>query len=100
MEATGVFSSCVTALMKASCCSLRRISRTRKMVFSTTPPMIIASSRIPKNSRMPVTPVEQYPTDIQQQDDGDQAGAERDEESDRFLAARDDHESSLRQRQK
>ncbi len=54
MEATGVFSSWVTALMKASCCSLRRISRTRKMVFSTTPQMIISTSRTPSTSRMPV----------------------------------------------
>ena len=54
MDATGVFSSCVTALMKASCCSLRRISRTRKMVLRTTPAMIIIISRIPRTSRIPV----------------------------------------------
>src|SRR5579863_5010713 len=53
MEATGVFSSWVTALMKASCCSFRRISRTRNVVFRTTPAMIRASSTMPKNRRMP-----------------------------------------------
>ena len=40
IDATGVFSSWVTALMNASCCSLRRISRTRKIVLSTTPVMM------------------------------------------------------------
>ena len=58
--------------------------------------MIMASRRIPKNSRMPVPPVEQNPSDVKQQDDGDQAGAERDEEGDRFLATRYDHKSRLR----
>ena len=32
IDAIGVFSSCVTALMKLSCSSLRLISRTRKTV--------------------------------------------------------------------
>src|SRR5579864_7348099 len=54
MAATGVFNSWVTALMKASCCSLRRISRTRKAVFTTTPPMTIASRMMPRNRRMPL----------------------------------------------
>src|SRR5579872_1586858 len=54
MAATGVFNSCVTALMKASCCSLRRISRTKKMVFTTTPPMIRAIRSMPRKSRMPL----------------------------------------------
>src|SRR5579864_8161736 len=54
MAATGVFNSWVTALMKASCCSLRRISRTRKAVLTTTPPMIMASSRMPRKSRIPL----------------------------------------------
>ncbi len=54
MEATGVFNSCVTALMNASCCSLRRISRTMEMVLTTTPKMMIDTSRMPRASRMPV----------------------------------------------
>src|ERR1700723_205189 len=54
MEATGVFNSWVTALIKASCCSLRRISRTRKVVLRTTPTMITRASSEPRNSRMPV----------------------------------------------
>ena len=53
MDATGVFSSCVTALMKASCCSFRRISRTRKTVFSTTPLISTATSRPPRNNKIP-----------------------------------------------
>ena len=40
MEAIGVFNSWVTALMKLSCCSLRRISRTRKPVLRISPRMI------------------------------------------------------------
>src|SRR5579864_7378504 len=54
MEATGVFSSCVTALMKASCCSLRLISRTRKVVLSTTPLMMVRASIVARNRRIPV----------------------------------------------
>ena len=53
MEAIGVFSSCVTALMKLSCCSLRRISRTRKMVFRMIPAMIAPKKIIPRKTLMP-----------------------------------------------
>src|SRR3954469_4879777 len=53
MGATGVLSSCVTALMKESCCSLRRISRTRKIVFSTTPAMISRKKMTPRIARTP-----------------------------------------------
>ena len=49
MEATGVFSSWVTALMNESCCSLRRISRTRKMVFSTIPAMMSRKKMTPEH---------------------------------------------------
>ena len=95
MEATGVFSSCVTALMKASCCSLRRISRTRKMVFSTTPLTISASSSTPKKTQDAGAPVEHDPADIEQQDDRDEPGAERQEERDRFLPAGNHHDFKL-----
>src|SRR5579884_2003774 len=47
MEAIGVFSSCVTALMKLSCRSFRRTSRTRKIVFSTTPAINRRKNGIP-----------------------------------------------------
>src|SRR6185503_20099178 len=50
MEAIGVFNSCVTALIKASCCSLRRISRIRKVVLSTTPNISTMKKIIPKIS--------------------------------------------------
>src|SRR6185312_5775621 len=50
MEASGVLSSCVTALMKASCCSLRRISRIRKVVFRTRPTIISTKKTMPKTS--------------------------------------------------
>src|SRR6185436_11874783 len=50
MEAIGVFSSCVTALIKASCCSLRRISRIRKVVLSTTPKISTMKKMIPRIS--------------------------------------------------
>ena len=39
--------------MKLSCCSLRRSSRTRKIVFTTIPAMITAKNTIPKNSNTP-----------------------------------------------
>src|SRR5437764_1896889 len=51
MEAIGVFSSCETALMKASCCSLRRISRTRKIVLSMSPAMMKPKKMMPSTSR-------------------------------------------------
>ena len=51
MEATGVFSSWVTALMKESCCSFLRISRTRKMVLSTMPAMMSGKKMIPSTVR-------------------------------------------------
>ena len=54
IEVIGVFSSWVTALMKASCCSLRRISRTRKNVLSTTPLIRTVSSSTPRKSRIPL----------------------------------------------
>src|SRR5438034_5870391 len=50
IDATGVFSSWVTALMNAPCCSFRRISRTRKIVLSTTPVMISGKARTPRIS--------------------------------------------------
>ena len=53
IEVMGVFSSWVTALMKPSCCSLRRISRTRKMVFRIIPAMMAAKNITPKNSNTP-----------------------------------------------
>ena len=40
-------------------------------------------------------PVEQYPADVENQDDEDEAGAQRDEERDGFAAARHHHASSL-----
>jgi hypothetical protein len=36
--------------MNASCCSFRRISRTRKIVFSTTPVMMTGKIRTPRMS--------------------------------------------------
>src|ERR1041385_3829136 len=50
MEASGVLSSCVTELMKASCCSLRRISRIKKVVFSTRPAIISTKKIMPRTS--------------------------------------------------
>src|SRR5438876_7017523 len=49
-EAIGVFSSCVTALIKLSCCSLRRISRTKKLVLTISPAISTAKRMTPKNS--------------------------------------------------
>src|SRR5437588_2679287 len=51
MEAIGVFSSCETALMNASCCSLRRISRTRKIVLRMSPAMMTPKKTTPSTSR-------------------------------------------------
>src|SRR5271169_2730294 len=53
MDAIGVFNSWVTALMKLSCCSLRRISRTRKPVLRIMPAIIAAKKITPKSSRTP-----------------------------------------------
>ncbi len=50
MDAIGVLSSWVTALMKLSCCSLRRISRTRKMVFRVTPAMMKPKKMMPSTT--------------------------------------------------
>src|SRR3979490_1878242 len=50
IDATGVFSSWVTLWMNASCCSFRRISRTRKIVLSTTPVMMSGKMRTPRIS--------------------------------------------------
>src|SRR5712692_10493912 len=50
IDATGVFNSWVTALMNAPCCSFRRISRTRKIVLSTTPVMMSGKARTPRIS--------------------------------------------------
>src|SRR5271166_2853844 len=47
MEVIGVFNSCVTAFRKLSCRSLRRTSRTRKMVLSTRPAMSSAKKGMP-----------------------------------------------------
>src|SRR5277367_5317627 len=47
MDVIGVFSSCVTAFRKLSCRSLRRTSRTRKMVLRTTPAMSSAKKGMP-----------------------------------------------------
>src|SRR5271167_2217383 len=44
----GVLSSWVTALRKLSCCSLRRISRTRKTVLTDTPAMISPKKIMPR----------------------------------------------------
>ena len=67
IDATGVFSSWVTALMNASCCSLRRISRTRKMVLSTTPVMMSGKARRPRISIPACPPVDDDPADVERQ---------------------------------
>src|SRR2546423_5584915 len=51
MEAIGVFNSCETAVMKASCCSLRRSSRTRKIVLRMSPAMMTPKKMTPSSSR-------------------------------------------------
>ena len=53
MDAIGVFSSCVTALMNESCCSLRRISRTRKIVLMTPRAMITRKKIDPNTISIP-----------------------------------------------
>src|SRR6266481_3012962 len=53
MDAMGVFSSWVTALIKLSCCSLRRISRTRKLVFTIIPAISTAKKITPRNNMTP-----------------------------------------------
>ena len=53
MLASGVFSSWVTAWMKASCCSPRRISRIRNSVFSTRPPTRTTEVITPSSTSSP-----------------------------------------------
>src|ERR1700674_1052177 len=53
MEAIGVLSSCVTALMKLSCGSFRRISRNRKMVLRTSPPVMAPKKITPRKTLIP-----------------------------------------------
>src|SRR5215469_6100285 len=50
MDVIGVFSSWVTALRKLSCCSFRRTSRTRKIVFRMTPAMMKPKKMTPRMS--------------------------------------------------
>src|ERR1700720_762204 len=50
MEGVGGFSSWVTAFRKLPCCSFRRISRTRKTVFTDKPPIISPKKMMPKTS--------------------------------------------------
>src|SRR5260370_24935292 len=50
MEGIGVFSSCVTAFRKLSCRSLRRISRTMKIVLTTKPAIITPKKIMPNTS--------------------------------------------------
>src|SRR5271167_4175579 len=50
MEVMGVFSSCVTAFKKLFCCSLRRISRTRKMVLRMSPAMMKPKKMTPRTN--------------------------------------------------
>ncbi len=54
MLAMGVFSSWVTALRKESWRSLRRTSRTKKMVLRTTPAMRAAKRRMPRMAKATV----------------------------------------------
>src|SRR6266545_2691544 len=51
MEVSGVFNTWVTALIKASCCSLRRISRIRNVVLRTSPVISNRKKTMPKTSR-------------------------------------------------
>src|ERR1700682_1873873 len=106
IDATGVFSSWVTALMNASCCSLRRISRTRKIVLSTSPVMMSGKARRPRIS-MPAArqfgittacrpPVHDDPADVERQGPRGETAAEDDEEGDRFPAAARRHTSQHR----
>ena len=77
--------------MKLSCCSLRRNSRTRKIVFTTIPAMISAKKTMPKNSSTPSRQFEDDPADVQGNRQRYQADAQAEEEDDGSAAARDAH---------
>src|SRR5580704_2975556 len=49
----GVLSSWVTALMKLSCCSFRRISRSRKIVLRTSPVVMAPKKITPRKTLIP-----------------------------------------------
>ncbi len=93
MEAIGVFNSCVTALMKLSCCSLRRISRTRKMVFKVTPAMMKPKKMNAENDHPHFPPANQ-PGDVESQREGNRTGSEDDEERDSPVAGGDRHKTA------
>src|SRR5215472_10186122 len=65
MDAIGVFSSWVTALMKLSCCSFLRISRTRKLVLRIKPATMAPKKRMPRRTLTPscqLTMIQPKPT--------------------------------------
>ena len=88
MEAMGVFSSCVTALIKLSCCSLSRISRTRKLVFRISPAMMATKKITPKKNSTPSRQLRMIQPTLQRDSERHQADAQHDEKRDRFAAAR------------
>ena len=91
IEVIGVFNSCVTALMKLSCCSLRRISRTRKTVLRIRPRMMATKKTTPKKSRTPLRQLRMIQLTLSATADGDQADAQDHEKGDFPSAASDLH---------
>src|ERR1700680_1175415 len=91
MDAIGVFNSWVTALMKLSCFSLRRISRTRKIVLRTRPATMAPKKNDAEKNFDALTPVEDDPPAADRERHRRQANAQREEEINRFLPADDPH---------
>ena len=81
--------------MNAPCCSLRRTSRTRKIVFSTTPLMMTTGSRTPEKSKMPLRQSAGPSRYKKEKRNENQPGAQRNKERDRFVPACDAHLSKL-----
>ena len=88
MEATGVFSSCVTELINVSCCSLRRISRNRKIVFEHNAANDDGEKQHSEEEQEPGPPVQNDPGDGKRYGDRYQARAQRDEKGEPTSDAR------------
>ena len=90
----GVFSSWVTAFRKLSCCSLRRTSRTRKIVLRMTPAMMKPKEDNSQDERHHFAPVENDPADVEYRRHPGDEDAKGDEERDGGFSAGDSHEVS------
>ena len=87
----GVLSSWVTALRKLSWRSFRFTSRTRNMVFRTSPRDQQQEKGDANHQQDDAAPVDDDPANVEGDGKGDQASAESDGKNDRISASGDAH---------